>query len=251
MDGVGKVYLVGAGPGRLDYLTVRGYRLLSQAEVLVYDALVDEAVLQAVPESCITIDVGKRGGQPSTPQGEINRLLVKQCQEGRQIVRLKSGDPFIFGRSAAEIEALVKAGCPFEVVPGVSSALAAPLLASIPLTDPALSRCFVVLSAHAPDTLDWESLAGIDTLVVLMGAKSLSEIVDQLQRHGRSPQTPIAIIRWAGQPQQQIWAGTLETIGQQTSRQALSPCIMVIGEVVRLRSFLREGSGEWGVGNAI
>jgi uroporphyrin-III C-methyltransferase len=244
MDGSGKVYLVGAGPGRLDYLTVRGYRLLTQADVLVYDALVDEAVLQSVPESCVTIDVGKRGGQPSTPQAEINQLLVKQCQEGRQVVRLKSGDPFIFGRSAAEIEALVQAECPFEVVPGISAALAAPLLASIPLTDPVLSRCFVVLSAHAPDTLDWESLAGMDTLVILMGAKFLAEIVDQLQRHGRSPHTPIALIRWAGQPQQQIWTGTLETIVQQTSRQPLSPCVMVIGEVVRLRSFLWRGGDE-------
>jgi uroporphyrin-III C-methyltransferase len=239
MNKSGKVYLVGAGPGQLDYLTVRGHRLLTTADVVVYDALVDEAVLQSVQAACVTIDVGKRGGQPSTPQAEINQLLVEQCQKGRQVVRLKSGDPFIFGRSASEIEALVQANCPFEVVPGISSALAAPLLANIPLTDPALSRCFVVFSAHAPDTLDWESLAGIDTLVVLMGAKALPEMVDQLQRHGRSPQTPIAIIRWAGQPQQQLWTGTLETIVQQTSRQALSPCIMVIGEVVRLRSFLQ------------
>ncbi|PSB14168.1 uroporphyrinogen-III C-methyltransferase [filamentous cyanobacterium CCP2] len=239
MDRNGKVYLVGAGPGRLDYLTVRGYHLLTQAEVLVYDALVDEAVLRSVPASCLTLDVGKRGGQPSTPQAEINQLLVEQCLQGKQVIRLKSGDPFIFGRSTAEIEALLQAGCPFEVVPGISSALAAPLLASIPLTDPALSRCFVVFSAHAPDTLDWESLAGIDTLVILMGAKPLPTIVSQLQRHGRSPQTPIAIIRWAGQPQQQIWTGTLETIVQQTSRQALSPCVIVIGEVVRLRAFLK------------
>jgi uroporphyrin-III C-methyltransferase len=234
----GKVYLVGAGPGGVDYLTVRGYHLLLKAEVLVYDALVDETMLQVVPEDCLKLEVGKRGGQPSISQAEINRLLVEQCQMGRQVVRLKSGDPFIFGRSTAEIETLIQAGCSFEVVPGISSALAAPLLSSIPLTDPALSRCFVVFSAHAPDQLDWESLAGIDTLVILMGAKPLPDIVEQLQRHGRSPQTPIAIMQWAGQPQQQIWIGTLETIVQQTSRQSLSPCIIVIGEVVRLRPFL-------------
>jgi uroporphyrin-III C-methyltransferase len=238
MSRKGKVYLVGAGPGRLDYLTLRGYRLLTEAEVLVYDALVDEAVLQSAPEDCLKLEVGKRGGQPSVSQAEINQLLVEHCQRGRQVVRLKSGDPFIFGRSTAEIESLIQAGCAFEVVPGISSVLAAPLLASIPLTDPALSRCFVVFSAHAPDTLDWASLAGIDTLVILMGAKPLPDIVEQLQSHGRSPQTPIAIIQWAGQLQQQIWTGTLETIVQQTSRQSLSPCVIVIGEVVRLRPFL-------------
>lgn len=234
----GKVYLVGSGPGNVDYLTVRGHQLLLQAEVLVYDALVDANLLHLVPDTCLTIDVGKRGGKPSTPQADINQLLVDYCQRGYQVVRLKSGDPFIFGRSTAEIESLRQAGCAFEVVPGLSSALAAPLLVNIPLTDPVLSRCFAVLSAHDPQALDWESLAGLDTLVILMGAKQLPEIVEQLQRHGRSPQTPIAIIRWAGQPNQQLWVGTLETIVQQTSRQALSPCVIVIGEVVRLRPYL-------------
>jgi uroporphyrinogen III methyltransferase / synthase len=223
----------------MDYLTVRGYQLLTRADVLVYDALVDEALLQLVPESCSKLDVGKRGGKPSTPQVEINRLLVLYCQRGRQVVRLKSGDPFIFGRCVAEIEALIAAECDFEVVPGISSALAAPLLASIPLTDPVLSRCFAVLSAHEPEALNWQSLAALETLVILMGAKQLALIADQLQRHGRSPQTPIAIIRWAGQPQQQIWTGTLATIVQQTSRQALSPCVIVIGEVVGLRQYLQ------------
>jgi uroporphyrinogen III methyltransferase/synthase len=223
----------------MDYLTMRGYQLLTQADVLIYDALVDEALLQWVPESCSKLDVGKRGGKPSPPQAEINRLLVLYCQRGRQVVRLKSGDPFIFGRCVAEIEALVAAECDFEVVPGISSALAAPLLAGIPLTDPVLSRCFAVLTAHDAAALNWQSLAVLETLVILMGAKQLAVIVDQLQRHGRSPQTPIAVIRWAGQPHQQIWTGTLETIVQQTSRQALSPCVIVIGEVVRLRPYLQ------------
>lgn len=234
----GKVYLVGSGPGSVDYLTVRGHQLLLQAEVLVYDALVDADLLHLVPDACLMIDVGKRGGKPSPPQTEINQLLVEYCQKGYQVVRLKSGDPFIFGRSTSEIEALIQARCAFEVVPGISSALAAPLLVNIPLTDPVLSRCFAVVSAHDPEALDWESLAGLDTLVILMGAKQLPEILEQLQRHGRSPQTPIAIIRWAGQPNQQLWVGTLETILQQTSRQSLSPCVMVIGEVVRLRPYL-------------
>jgi uroporphyrinogen III methyltransferase / synthase len=235
----GKVYLVGAGPGDIEHLTLRAYQLLTQADVLIYDALVDDRLLQLVPPRCLKLDVGKRGGKPSATQAEINHLLLEHCQQGKQVVRLKSGDPFVFGRSTAEIQTLIEAGCPFAVIPGISSALAAPLLANIPLTDPVMSRCFAVLSAHDPDGLNWEAIAHIETLVILMGAKHLPEIVRQLQRWGRSPQTPIAIIRWAGHPQQQIWTGTLMTIEQQTARQSLSPAVMVIGEVVGLRPFLQ------------
>src|SRR4028118_2162633 len=189
----GKVYLLGAGPGDVEYLTVRGQQLLTQAEVLVYDALVDAQLLQLVPPNCLKLDVGKRGGKPSTPQAEIDQLLVSQCQLGKQVVRLKSGDPFIFGRSTSEIQALIAANCPFEVVPGISSALAAPMLAGIPLTDPVLSRGFAVGTAHDPGALDWEALARVETLVILMGGRHLGEIVQQLQRHGKVPYTPIAI----------------------------------------------------------
>lgn len=237
----GKVYLVGSGPGSTAYLTVRGYQLLQQADVLVYDALVDEHLLQLVPAGCLTLDVGKRGGQASTPQAEINRLLIEHCRQGRRVVRLKSGDPFIFGRSAAEIEALKRADCAFEVVPGISSALAAPLLAAIPLTDPVLSRCFAVFSAHDPDALNWEALSQIETLVMLMGSRQLPTVVQQLQRWGRSPQTPVAVIQWAGHPQQKIWIGDLMSIVQQTARQSLSPAVVVIGEVVGLRPYLEGG----------
>ena len=127
MKSKGKVYLVGAGPGGVDYFTVKAYRLLTEAEVLIYDALVGEELLELVPNSCLKIHVGKRGGLPSTPQGEINDLLVKYCQQGRQIIRLKSGDPFIFGRCILEIQALKDAGCNFEAIPGISSVTAAPL----------------------------------------------------------------------------------------------------------------------------
>lgn len=235
----GKVYLVGAGPGNAAYLTVKAQQLLTAAEVLVYDALVDTHLLQLVPSNCLKLDVGKRGGQPSTPQVEINQLLVRHCLQGRQVVRLKSGDPFIFGRSAAEIEALVAAGCAFEVIPGISSALAAPLLAGIPLTDPVLSRCFVVLTAHAPDQLDWEGIARIETLVILMGGQNLAEIVHQLLRHGRSRHTPIALIRNAGCLQQQVWIAELDNIVEQTVGVSLSPVVIVVGEVVSLRSYLQ------------
>ena len=160
---MGKVYLVGAGPGNIEYLTIRAQQLLEQAEVLIYDALVDERLLTLVPPNCIQFDMGKRGGRPSPPQSEINQLMVEQCRQGKQVVRLKSGDPFIFGRATSEILALQEANCPFEVVPGISSALAAPLLAGIPLTDTVLSRGFAVVSAHEPDELDWEALARLET----------------------------------------------------------------------------------------
>ncbi|MCA1991624.1 MAG: uroporphyrinogen-III C-methyltransferase, partial [Coleofasciculus sp. S288] len=236
---IGNVYLVGAGPGTVAYLTLRGQQLLSQAEVVIYDALIDPQLLELVPPSCLKLDVGKRGGCPSTPQAEIDRLLVKYCLQGKQVVRLKNGDPFIFGRAKSEIQALIAANCPFEVVPGISSALAAPLLSGIPLTDVVLSRCFVVLTAHDLAELDWEALSRIDTIVILMGGRHLGEIVERLQRYGRSPQTPIAAIRACGCPEQQIWSGTLANIVEQTSGVSLSPVVIVIGEVVRLRDELQ------------
>ncbi|MDI9637800.1 uroporphyrinogen-III C-methyltransferase [Oscillatoria amoena NRMC-F 0135] len=239
----GKVYLVGAGLGKVDYLTLRASQLLAQAEVLVYDALVDSQLLQLVPPSCLKFDVGKRGGKPSTPQAEINRLLVEYGQLGKQVVRLKSGDPLIFGRTHAEISSLVAAGCPYEIVPGISSALAAPLLAGIPLTDPVYSRCFAVVTGHDLEALDWPTLARLDTLAILMAGSQLSGVVSSLMQAGRSPSTPIAIIRWAGTPKQQIWTAELDNIVEQTrqfSEDSLSPAVMVIGDVVRRR-------GEWGM----
>ena len=248
----GKVYLVGAGPGDVAYLTVKAQQLLNVAEVLIFDALIDAQLLQLVPPNCLKLEVGKRGGKPSTPQAEINQLLVEHCQAGSLVVRLKSGDPFIFGRSAAELEALIAANCAFEVVPGISSALAAPELAGIPLTDPVLSRCFAVLTAHEPEQLDWKALTPIPTLVILMGGQQLAEIVHQLLRHGRSPQTPVAIVRWAGTSQQQVWTAPLENIVVQTARISLSPAVIVIGEVVGLRQYLQpaKSGDEWRVSSS-
>ncbi len=238
----GKVYLLGAGPGALDYLTLQGQSCLQQADVLIYDALIDDRLQAQVSEQCQLIQVGKRGGQPSTPQAAINQLLVEQCQQGQQVVRLKSGDPFIFGRASAEIQALKAAGCDFEIIPGLSSALVAPLLAGIPLTDPVLSRGFSVFTAHDIDALNWEALTQLPTLVLLMGGRKLGAIVQQLLGHGRSPYCPIAIIRWAGQPEQAVIASTLEAIEQRVAEQnlaQLSPCVIVVGEVVSLREFLQ------------
>jgi uroporphyrinogen III methyltransferase / synthase len=230
----GKVYLVGAGVGNEDYLTVRGKQLLSIAQVLIYDDLVDESLLKLVPLSCIQIRVGKRGGQASVPQHKINQLLVNHCLQGKQIVRLKSGDPFIFGRANEEIAALQQANCDVALIPGISSALAAPLLAGIPLTDKNSSRGFVVLSGHQPELLDWSALARIDTIVILMGGRSLPHIIQYLLAHGRSPDEPIAIIRHCGRPQQQFFWGTLTDIVDKTAKISLSPAVIVIGKVVQL-----------------
>lgn len=229
-----KVYIVGAGTGDISYLTLRAKDILAGAEVLIYDALVDEKLLDLVPADCITVNMGKRGGLPSASQGEINQLLVDYWREGKGVVRLKAGDPFIFGRSHGEISSIIRAGGDVEVVPGISSALAAPLLAGIPLTDTLLSNSFAVISAHAPETLDWEALARLDTLVILMGGKTLSQIITNLLTW-RSPVTPVAIIRNCSRPNQQVWVGTLADIVEKTAGITLSPAVIVIGEVVNLR----------------
>lgn len=234
----GVAYFVGSGCGTIEALTVRGYQLLCQAEVVIYDALVDAELLQYTPPNCLVFNVGKRGGQPSLKQAEIDRLIVDQCQQNRRVIRLKSGDPFIFGRTTSEIQAVKAAQIPYEVVPGVSSALAAPLYAGIPLTDLVLSRCFAILSAHDPDALDWVTLVNLETLVILMGGRHLSTIVEQLIHHGKPSNTAIAIIQWAGRSNERIWIGALGDIVQMTKGETLSPCVMVIGEVVRLREFL-------------
>ncbi|MCC0178675.1 uroporphyrinogen-III C-methyltransferase [Waterburya agarophytonicola K14] len=234
MSAKGKVYLVGAGVGTEAYLTVRGKQLLNIAQVLIYDALVDRELLDLVREDCLKICVGKRGGKASTPQENINQLLVAYCLQGKQVVRLKSGDPFIFGRANEEIAVLQASKCNFELIPGISSALAAPLLAGIPLTDKDLSRCFAVLSGHQPEKLDWSALASIDTLVILMGGRSLKIVVENLIHYKRSPNEPIVIIRNCGQSDRQIFRGTLTDIVEITRGISLSPAVIVIGKVVQL-----------------
>ncbi len=232
---MGKVFLVGAGLGSIELLTLRGKALLEQAEVVIYDALADRELLTLVSASCHQIYVGKRGGQPSMPQSAIDQLLVDYARRGKRVVRLKGGDPFIFGRSHSEIVALNKAGCPFEVVPGISSVLAAPLLAGIPLTHKTLGNSFGVVTAHDLDALDWLALGRLDTVVLLMGGRNLVNICRRFQAQGRSPDFPIAIVRAAGHPEQQVWQGTLSTIIEQTAGVKLSPCVMIVGQVVNLR----------------
>ncbi|MEO0947868.1 MAG: uroporphyrinogen-III C-methyltransferase [Cyanobacteria bacterium J06641_5] len=231
----GKVYLVGTGLGAEATLTRQAQTILACAEVAIYDALVHPEILALLPAECPQIYVGKRGGQPSTPQAEINRLLVAYARQGRQVVRLKNGDPFIFGRAREEIEALAAAQIPIEIVPGLSSALAAPLLAHIPLTDKHLSTHFAVCTAHDLERLPWPALVQLDTLVILMGTRELPEILARLQQQGKSSPTPIAIVRAAGTPTQQTWTGTLANILQRTTGISLSPAVIIIGDTVQYR----------------
>lgn len=236
----GKVYFVGAGVGDTAYLTLRGKELLATAEVLIYDALVTPQLLALAPSDCLKLDVGKRGGKASTPQDQIDRLLVAYCLQGKQVVRLKSGDPLIFGRAREEIAALKAANCNFELIPGISSVLAAPLLANIPLTDRELSSCFAVCSGHQPELLNWQALAAIDTLVILMGTRTLSEIVTRLLAAGKTPTEPVAIIRNCSQPEQEIFWGTLTDIVKKTEGLALSPAVIIIGKVVALSDRIQQ-----------
>jgi uroporphyrinogen III methyltransferase/synthase len=232
----GKVYIVGAGIGGIEYLTVKAQQLISQAETIVYDALIDEALLALTPVGCDRHYVGKRGGQPSITQNVINELLVKLCQAGKQVVRLKSGDPFIFGRAVPELEALRNNNCEYEIVPGISSAIAASLFAGIPLTDAELSPCFAVFTAHDLENLPWQALAQIPTLAILMGTRGLqgknAPLLAKL-RQGKAADTAIAVVQWCGSAQQKTWIGTLSDIQSKLPDHSLSPAVILVGEVVR------------------
>jgi uroporphyrinogen III methyltransferase/synthase len=235
---IGKVYIVGAGVGGIEYLTLRAQDLLSRAEVVIYDALADEALLDLVPKACDRLYVGKRGGQAAMPQAQIDALLVRRCLNGKQVVRLKSGDPLIFGRAVSEVKALVQARCKFELVPGISSAIAAPLFAGIPLTDAEVSSGFAVFTGHDLEILPWDAIAGIPTLVILMGTANLSGIIAKLEFR-KPPDTDIAIIQWCGRSRQKIWMGTLSDIHTKLPDRSLSPAVIVIGSVVKYHAWMR------------
>ena len=239
----GKVYLVGAGPGAPDLLTVRGLRVLRRADVLVYDRLVDRQLLDEAPRRALRIFAGKMSGHHSREQEEINALLIDQARRGRRVVRLKGGDPFVFGRGAEEALALARAGIAVEVVPGVSAAVAVPASAGIPLTHRGLSSAFAVVTGHedagkAGPRVDWARLAtAVDTLVVLMAAGNLPRIIHQLLTHGRSPETPIALIRCGTTRDEETVTGTLGDILERAGG-LRPPVTAVIGDVVTLRDSL-------------
>ena len=239
----GKVYLVGAGPGDPGLLTVKAWELLRKADVVIYDYLVNPDLLIHLKEDAERIFVGKVGHGTQTPQSKINALLVSKASGGKLVVRLKGGDPFLFGRGGEEALILRAAGIPFEIVPGISSALAVPAYAGIPLTHRGLSSSIVILTgANAGDgklSEDLLNARSADTIVVLMGIAHLRDIAEQLVILGKSLDTPVAVIQWGTYESQQVVTGTLETIADVAAGQRLrSPSIIVIGEVVSLQKTL-------------
>lgn len=242
----GKVYLVGAGPGDPGLITLRGIECLGVADVIVYDYLVNPAVLSHARPRARRIFAGKRKGEKTISQVEINRLLVKEARAGRTVARLKGGDPLIFGRGGEEALALADAGISFEIVPGVSSVSGVPAYAGIPLTHRGLSATVTLATGHEdsgrPESLiPWdEILSRTGTLVFMMGITHLGEIVERLIKHGRSPETPIAVICWGSWSKQRTVTGVLADIVERSRRESVRPPgLIVVGEVVRLRSRLK------------
>ena len=240
----GKVYLVGAGPGDPGLITLRGKYLLEHAEVVVYDYLANPKLLGYAPKDAQLIYAGKKGGglHAFTQEG-INQLLVDHARQGKMVVRLKGGDPFIFGRGAEEIEELVAESIDFEVVPGVTSATAAATYAGIPITHRGYTASVAFVTGHEDpakesSNISWEKLAtGAGTIVVYMGIKTLPAITQKLIEHGRSPDTPVAVVRWASTPQQRSVVGTLSTICEVVRQADIKPpALIIVGEVVTLRS---------------
>ncbi|MCW5557115.1 MAG: uroporphyrinogen-III C-methyltransferase [Verrucomicrobiae bacterium] len=241
----GIVYLVGAGPGDAGLLTRRGAEVLGRASVVVYDALVNGDLLALAPASAERIYAGKRSRDHAVPQEDLNRLLVDRARAGHVVVRLKGGDPYVFGRGAEEAGELAAAGIPFEVVPGISSVVAAPAYAGIPLTHREFCSSFHVFTGHEdPDKpasrLNWEQIARLDgTRVILMGVERLAEICGELLRHGAQGATPVALVRWGTTGRQETLEGTLVDIAERAAAARFSaPAVIVIGGVVSLRSRL-------------
>jgi len=245
MSGKGMVYLVGAGPGDPGLITVKGLECVRKAQVLVYDRLAGEGILSHADSAAELIYVGKGPDKHTLKQDEINRLLVEKASGGKLVTRLKGGDPFVFGRGGEEAEALYRAGIPFEVVPGVTSAVAVPAYAGIPVTHRGIASSFAVITGNEdPDKegsdIDWQSVANsAGTLVFLMGMGNITSIAESLIKHGRPRETPVAVIRWGTRPNQATLLGTLENIAQRALEQGFAnPSVIVVGEVVKLRESL-------------
>ncbi len=241
-----KVYLIGAGPGDPGLITVKGRDCIAAADVVIYDYLAAPALLEAARADAELIYVGKKGGDHTLPQEQINELLVAKAAAGAVVARLKGGDPYIFGRGGEEAEVLVAAGIDYEVVPGVTSAIAAPAYAGIPLTHRDFTSTVAFVTGHEDPTktassIDWGALArGIGTLVFFMGVKNLPHITGQLTAHGMPPDKPVAVVRWGTTAAQQTVSGTLATIEDAVRAAGVkAPAIIVVGEVVGLRDRLQ------------
>lgn len=242
----GKVYLVGAGPGDIGLMTIKGMECLKKAEVVVYDHHLNAQLLDYARQEAELIYAGKRSGLHAMTQDEINSVLIAKAREGKIVCRLKGGDPFIFGRGGEEAEALAAEGIAFEVVPGVSSAVAAAAYAGIPLTHRKYSSSFAVIpgseaSTKADSRLDWSKLStGIETLVFLMAVKNISRVAEELIKNGRSPDTPVAAVSRGTRREQVTVIGTLGTIDELMRSQNIKPpAVVIVGEVVKLRERLK------------
>jgi uroporphyrinogen III methyltransferase/synthase len=242
----GKVYLVGAGPGDPSLITVKGLACLKEADVVIYDRLVDESILSEARPEAEKIYVGKASNHHTLEQKMINHLLIQKAREGKVVVRLKGGDPFVLGRGGEEAQALAESDIPFEVVPGVSSAVAVPAYAGIPVTHRGVASSFTVVTGHKASEkgephIAWDKLsAGTDTLVVLMGIGNLTYVVDQLIKNNKPPSTPVAVVTEGTTPRQRCVVGTLQDIVEKVKSENLKPpSVVVVGDVVQLRKYLR------------
>jgi len=237
-EAVGSVALVGGGPGDPGLITVRGRRLLAEADVVVVDRLGPRALLEELAPDVEVIEAGKAPDNHTLPQAAINELLISLAKQGKRVVRLKGGDPFVFGRGGEELLALVQAGVACEVVPGVTSAIAVPAAAGIPLTHRTLSRQFTVVTGH--EDLDWPKLAAIEgTLVLLMGATRVERIAKELVSAGRDANTPVAVIESGTLPGQRTTTGTLDTIGDRATAVGVrAPAVVVVGDVATIHDLL-------------
>lgn len=241
----GKVFLVGAGPGDYRLLTLKACDCLKIADTVVYDRLADKRILQYASNKAELIYVGKASSQHTMSQDKICQLLVDLAKAGKTVVRLKGGDPFVFGRGGEEALLLQENDLPFEIVPGVTSAISVPAYAGIPVTHRGVAASFSVITGHEDPTkeasdINWKSLAtATDTLVFLMGVANLSTIAAQLINNGRKADTPVAIIRWGTKPGQKVWISTLAAVADMAQREGIKPpCIILVGEVVKLRQSL-------------
>lgn len=236
---VGTVYLVGAGPGDPELLTLKGRRILAQADVVLYDNLAPESLLDHAPAGAERVYVGKKRAAHAFSQDEICAMLVERARRGLTVVRLKGGDPFIFGRGGEEAEALADAGIPFEVVPGVTTPLGIAAYTGVPLTHREHTSAVTFVTGHAVDAIDWDRVGHVETLVVLMGLTHFAEIARELMARGRNPETPAMAVRWATRPDQETVTGTLATLPALLVERGMKPpATIVVGEVVRLRGKL-------------
>ena len=242
----GKVYLTGAGPGAKNLISLKAIEKIKIADVIIYDYLANKKFLDFARNNAEIIYVGKQGGCHTLSQNEINQLIINKAKEGKTVVRLKGGDPYIFGRGGEEAEELVKEGIPFEIIPGITAASAATAYAGIPLTHRDFTASVAFITGHEREDTEyskihWDKIStGIGTIVFYMGVKNLPYIVEKLIENGRSPETPVALIRWGTMPYQETVSGTLANIVEKVKEKKLKPpAIIVVGEVVKLRKTLR------------